>query len=96
MAAYDIGDEVRCSVEFMDSTGTFADPSTVTFKLKNPSGTVTTYVYGTDAQLEKSAVGRYYVDVTINATGIWSYRFEGTGLVNVASESKFTIKQSVF
>lgn len=30
-------------------TATLVDPTTVTFKLKDPAGTLTTYVYGTDA-----------------------------------------------
>ena len=95
--SYDIGDSIRCSVEFKArSTGTLTDPSVVTFKFKNPAGTETTYVYGTDAELVKDSTGMYHVDLDISSPGIYFYRFVGSGTVKAASESKFTVKASQF
>lgn len=93
---YDVGDAVRCRVEFKDTSDSFIDPTTVTFKLKLPSGSTTTYVYGTDAQLVKDSTGKYHVDVDISSAGIYYYRFIGTGTVKAAGESKFSIKTSNF
>jgi hypothetical protein len=92
---YDIGDAIRCSVEFK-ANSVLTDPSVVTFKLKNPAGTETTYVYGTDAQLVRDSTGAYHVDVDISSAGIYYYRFVGSGTLKAASESKFSIKPSEF
>lgn len=92
---YDVGDVVRCTATFSVS-GTNTDPSAVTFKYKAPSGTITTYVYGTDAQLVKSAVGIYYVDVTVSAPGSYAYRFSSTGTGRAAAEGRFEASHSQF
>lgn len=94
--SYDKNDVVRCSVEFKNTSGTLSDPSVVTFKIKNPAGTTTTYVYGTDAALVKDATGQYHIDVDIDSVGIYYYRFIGSGTLKAANEGKFTIKQTEF
>lgn len=94
--SYDKGDVVRCSVEFRNNSEVLSDPSVVTFKVKNPAGTVTTYVYGTDIAVVKDSTGMYHVDIEIDSVGIWYYRFIGSGTLKAASEAKFTIKQSEF
>jgi hypothetical protein len=96
--AYDKGDLVRCRGTFRDpETGdALVDPSTVTFKVKDPSDTLIEYVYGVDAQLVKEAVGRYRVDVDASAAGTWVYRFESTGTYQAADEGKFTVEASGF
>jgi hypothetical protein len=85
-AVYDIGDKRRLTVTFTNSAGTDTDPTAVIFKIRLPDGTVTSYTYGTDAELVKSATGIYYVDWTIAAGGRHSWRFEGTGTVTQAAE----------
>ena len=93
---YDVGDSIRCSVEFKDTDDVLIDPTSISFKLKLPSGSIVTYVYGTDAQLVKDSTGKYHVDVDISSAGIYYYRFIGTGAVKAAGESKFSIKTSNF
>lgn len=92
---YDVGDVVRCTGTFATS-GTNVDPSTVKFKFKTPAGTITTYTYGTDAQLVKSATGIYYVDVPAASSGGWAYRFESTGAGKAAAEGRFEVSHSQF
>lgn len=94
--AYDKNDIVRCRAEFRNTSDVLTDPTSVVFKFKNPAGTITTYTYGTDVELVKENTGIYYVDIDIDSIGSWSYRFEGSGSLKTASESKFTIKQSEF
>lgn len=94
--AYDIGDQIRCSVEFTNRSGTYVDPSSVTFKIKNPTGTITSYIYGTDDKLVKEATGKYYILIEPTSSGIWHYRFEGDGIVIAASESNFVVKATQF
>jgi hypothetical protein len=97
MNQYDKGQLVRCYGTFSDEAGTTAtDPTTITFKFKNPAGTTTTYVYGTDSQLVKIGTGRYRVDVSGSSAGVWWYRFEGTGTVQAADEGQFLIEAGGF
>lgn len=87
---YSVGNLVRVSAVFKDAAGTAIDPTTVGFKVRRPdTGAVTTYVYGTDAQLVKDSVGNYHVDVSADATGEWPYRFYSTGTGQAAQESSF-------
>ena len=93
---YDVGDEVRLSAAFEKPANTPADPGTIVFKVKDPSGNITTYTYGSDAQLVKDSTGNYHVDVTIDEEGTWFYRFTGTGTVVAAGESFFYARESHF
>jgi len=93
---YDVGDLVRVSLSFTNSSQAAADPTTVRGKLRDPSGNVTTYVYGTDAQLVKDATGAYHFDVAVDEAGDWRYRGEGEGAVVAAGESRFHARESAF
>lgn len=92
---YYVGSKPRLAGDFKLS-GVYADPTTVTFKMRSPSGTTTTYVYGTNAELVKSSTGQYYVDFPVTEQGEWWYRFAGTGTVTAASEAFLVVKESHF
>lgn len=94
MNAYKVGASVRCSAVFTNDLGAAVDPSTVTFRLRTPAGTVTSYAYGTDAQLVKDATGNYHVDLSASQAGRWTYRFEGTGAAPSADEAQFAVESS--
>lgn len=91
---YKKGQKVRCSVQFKVSD-VLTDPTTVTFKSKKPSGSITTLVYGADAAVVKDGVGLYHADVTTDEKGEWNFRFEGTGVCTAVEEAAFNIT-SVF
>lgn len=93
---YDIGDKVRLTATFTNLAGTATDPSTVTFRMKLPGGTTTTYTYGSTAELVKSSTGVYYVDWTFSVAGSHYYRFAGTGTVAAADEGVLTPRRSQF
>jgi hypothetical protein len=93
--AYDKGDLVRCTGTFA-TDGVNVDPTAVLFSVKAPSGTATSYTYGTDVQLVKSAVGIYYVNVSATESGIYQYRFYSTGTGQAAAEGQFRIRASFF
>ena len=93
---YDYGDQVRVTCTFTNLAGSAADPTGITFKWRTPAGTTSSYVYGTDAELVKSATGIYYVDLTLNVEGTWYYRFEGTGALVAADEGHLLVKDSAF
>src|SRR5690348_1916267 len=85
--------QVRVSSEFTVS-GTDTDPATVTCRYKDPSGTVTTLVYGSDAALMRDGTGKYHVDITASTAGNWWYRFEASGTVVAANEAEFVVSLS--
>lgn len=88
---YKLGQKVRCTVNFKVN-GTLTDPTTVRCKVKDPSGNVTTYVYGTDAELVRESTGVYHVDVVTDEKRQWHFRFEGTGTCTAVEESSFGVR----
>lgn len=96
MVAYDVGDKVRLTTTFTNLAGTATDPTAVTFRMKLPNGTTTTYVYGTDAALVKSSTGVYYVDWTFTVPDSHRYRFAGTGTVTASDEGTILVRRSFF
>jgi hypothetical protein len=55
---YDQGDMVRLAATFEIET-VDTDPSTITFKILAPDGTVTTYVFGTDVHEDRTQVQQH-------------------------------------
>jgi hypothetical protein len=91
------GDQVNLPVEFKSGDPLVAtDPTTVTFKIMTPDGKTTTYVYGTDSELEKDSTGNYHVIWTANQEGLHTYRFEGSTPCEVAIEGEFIVPKTVF
>lgn len=88
---YKVGQTPRLSVTFADAAGTPTDPTTVTFTITEPDedATVTTYVFGTDAELVNSAVGEYYVEFEIVNAGTHCYAFTGTGALKAYDDRQF-------
>ncbi len=80
---------MRCTGTFTDSAGTATDPAAIFGQVKDPSGNITSYEYGVDAELVKSATGIYYFDVDVDEPGDWWYRFYSTGSGQAAGETQF-------
>ena len=96
LGSFDYGDLVRCTGTYTDSAGTALDPTVVGMQYKNPSGTVTSLVYLTDAALVRSSTGIYYVDINANATGKWRVRWYSTGTGQAAEQEEFYVEASHF
>lgn len=87
---YGVGSIVNLVVAFTTSAGTPVDPSgTKTFTLTQPSGTITTYVHGTDAELVKDSTGVYYVSWTVAAAGPYEWEIVGAGTNGGVDGGKF-------
>lgn len=95
MNSYHVGQQIRLKATF-DVDGALTNPDTITFKLRVPAGTITTYVYGTDAQLKREAQGIYYVDYAPTNEGAHTFRFAGTGACIAANEQQFLVLDSAF
>lgn len=89
------GDLRRISASFKDLAGAAVDPTTVTFKFTKPSGVTTSYVYPA-AQVVKDSVGNYHVDLSVDASGLWLYRWESTGTGQAAENGEFMVEPSAF
>lgn len=101
MNFYDTGNVVQVPFVFQrEDTKEFYDPPVVTCFAKKPDGTQTAYVYGTDAEVTRQAVGQYTFNITIARAegGQWSYRGEGTGGDDepASFEDVFYAKPSMF
>ncbi|CAK0775265.1 conserved hypothetical protein [Gammaproteobacteria bacterium] len=90
---YELGDLVRVKGTWTDPNNSNAaiDPDVVKCSVRAPSGTVTTYTFGTDAALTKVSTGVYQMDINANAAGIWSYRWFSTGAGQAADERYFEV-----
>ena len=69
--------------------GTALDPSTTTLRVKDPTGTVTTY-----SSPVHDSQGNYHQDVTPTVAGTWWYEWLGTGTVVAQSEGYFIVTPS--
>jgi uncharacterized protein YfaS (alpha-2-macroglobulin family) len=94
LSRYTIGALVRCSAAFTTAAGVAQNPGAVSFTVREPDGTATTYVYGTDAELVRASTGNYYVDVDATEAGTWRFRFAGTGTGQAAAEGMFRVDSS--
>lgn len=92
------GTTIRITVETPNASGTLADPATGTLKFitRSPRGQVTTYVYGTDAEVTKLATGRFAADITPSNSGRWFYRFQydDASEVSRSVEGWFNVRSS--
>lgn len=84
MGTYIVGQEVEM-VETFTVSGVPTDPTTVTFSLRDPTGVITTYVFGVDGEVTHPSVGRYLLTILPLVSGDYLYWVVGTGAVEAAS-----------
>ena len=87
-SAHDIGDRRRLQATFKTVAGVLADPTTVTFNIREPDGTVTTKI-GTSGGLINPSVGVWYYDFTIAQQGRHAWSMAGAGSVITLEEQEF-------
>lgn len=90
---YDPGSKIRLSARF-EVAGDLTDPTTVTLKVQDPAGAITTYTLS-GGTVTKAATGRFYKDLTPTAPGRWYYKWIGTGTVESTTEESFQIRSQV-
>jgi uncharacterized protein YfaS (alpha-2-macroglobulin family) len=91
---FDVGDVCRTAVVFRDAANQVADPTTVSFKFRTPSGVETTWSV-TPGQIVKDSTGTYHADVPITEKGVWTCKFIGTGAVQTIEEGTVVVKSSL-
>lgn len=88
MNQYTIGTLVRISAVITNLTGIPVDPTAVTAKIMDQSGTVTDL----SGQVARDALGNFHVDFIPNALGTYQYEFQGSGSVMISGTGEFTVK----
>lgn len=97
----DIGDIWRPQASFTVS-GTPTDPTTLTTRLLEPDGTLTTASYTVatlttvSTPVAKSTTGTFVYSVSLDAAGHWYARFEGTGAATASEEAEVIVDPSPF
>jgi len=90
---YSKGQLVRLKAWFI-VTGTYTDPDIVVFSVRDPSGNIESYNYGSGT-VSKETTGKFYKDLFADEVGQWWYEFLGTGTVLASDESYFIVERSI-
>jgi hypothetical protein len=95
---YISGSLVRTTATFVNISGANTDPTTITLKIKQDAGSVTTLTYA-GAQVSKSSTGVYYYDIdTTGWTGsnnsLYTLEWVGTGSCQAINVDAFEVQKA--
>lgn len=93
MSSFDIGNIIRLSVAFTDTSNAPVDPGVIQLNVRTAGGPVETFTYA-DNQIMRDGVGRYHYDYTPAVPGLYYYRFVGSEGATAAADSQFGITAS--
>lgn len=82
MGNYQIDTQVLLQSNFTNSGGTATDPTVVSLSVRAPDGTLTIYP---QASLTRLSAGVWTFLLTLNESGTWIYKWQGTGALIVTS-----------
>lgn len=96
MNTYEIDTRVQVNASFVVyGTDTPIDPTTVNLFLATPAGVVVVYTYPDD--VVRVSEGVYYLRAILDASGPWTYKWQGIGAAEVTSaDTRMYVNQSVF
>lgn len=73
--------------------GVATDPTSVTLTVTDPAGTATVYTYSDT--VSKAGTGEFYKDLEFASSGIWAWRWEGTGSAAQVDEGTLTVASAL-
>lgn len=85
------GTTARIAITLRDFTGALADPATLEADVVDPVGQSTTLVYGVNAELTRSSVGKYFLIVATAIGVVGGYQVTGRSAGGVVAVGKTTI-----
>jgi hypothetical protein len=100
--SYQVGQRptLRVSIKVLtDGAMALTDPSALTFRMREPDGSLTTYEYGDDTELERESTGIFLVRWRVAQEGVHYYRFyndEEDSVAEGAAERMFTAERTLF
>lgn len=86
---FDIGDTAHIQITFADLNGVPTNPSAVGLTVQAPDGTQTTPSPFNDG------TGLYHYDLALAASGIYRFKWVGTGAINATEEGEIAVKESI-
>lgn len=89
---YQVGDLVRISGAFTDTSDAPQDPSALSLFVTAPNGITTEYVYGTDVEVVKDSTGNYHADIDADLAGDWRYRWVSSGTGQASQFGQFVVE----
>jgi hypothetical protein len=94
----DRGDVVEITTTWRNDAGVLTDPTTVTYTVRTAGGSTdgTDYVYGTDAEVTKSATGIFVLALPIEDDVTHVVRWVGTGAVEAAGLARISVQRDGF
>lgn len=75
--SYQAGDTYPANVTIRNASGVLTDPTTLTLKVRNPAGTITTYVSPV-APIVHDSTGVYSAGIPLTAAGMWVIQWSTT------------------
>lgn len=96
MSTFKIGQKPTLRATFKDEDGALTDPTDVTFKVRQPDGTETSYTTADGVTNDSVGVWSFPMPNPLDAEGRWYWRAVGTGAVVAADEDHFIVDGSAF
>lgn len=90
IAAYDKGDIVPLTATFRNAAGVLTNPTTVALTIIDPEGVEASPTPDNDS------TGAYSHDLTLTKSGLWQYRWAGTGAVAEVEEGALYARSTRF
>ncbi len=90
MTTWRTNDVATLRARFISLAGNLTDPTTVTVKLRSPSGVITTYTYAS-ASVTKDSTGVYSRVLTFSEAGVWAYSVVATGTITKTEEGSVRV-----
>lgn len=89
---YDQGDLIQIRATFTIS-GSYVDPTYVSFYFRDTVGTITEYIYGVDAEVVRTSTGSYYFNYHVPAYGQYYSSWYASGSVYGKEENMFYVRR---
>ena len=96
MSEYQIDTTIVIQGVFTNAlSGVYADPSSITLYILDPTGVETTQTW--PGAIIRDSLGHFHFIMTTTIAGVWTYKWQGAGAVVATSpDTQFTVEGSSF
>lgn len=96
VSRYELLDMVRLVATVVASGGAITQPSSMVFHVRDPIGSVASYVFGqAGASITNPSPGLFYKDIVPSIVGTWGYGAHASGVVSGRTEWVFIVNPSL-
>lgn len=86
---FDIGDTAHIQITFADLNGVPTNPTTIVLTIQAPDNSTSTPSPVNDG------AGLYHYDLALALSGIYRFKWAGTGAINAVEEGEIAVKESI-